>query len=75
MFKMPNDLKRFYETNYKILHRKLKKKGFLSDQSDILYKKIIFISNLEDLRKWTDQVLTVLDREEKSKAIQAQNKG
>ncbi|CAG9335335.1 VPS13_2 [Blepharisma stoltei] len=75
LFKIPKDLKDFYESNYKLLHLKLKKEGSLSPEKTALYNRIIFITPLEELRKWTDQVLSVLDKEEKEKVENSKKRG
>lgn len=58
----PGTLK-YFEENFKMLHRKLKKTGKTGD--DELYNRIIFLNHIEDLYLWASHVLSVVDKEAK----------
>lgn len=55
---------KYYEENFKMLHRKLKKTGQTGD--DVLYNKIIFLNKIEDLYLWASHVQSVVEKEPKA---------
>ncbi|CAG9335375.1 VPS13_3 [Blepharisma stoltei] len=67
-FAIPKATKEFYESQYKLMHRKLKKKGSISKKEEDLYNKIIYIVKSEELCEWTDQVLEVIQKEEANRS-------
>ena len=54
---------KYYEENFKMLHRKLKKSGKLDDEK--LYNKIILLNSIENLCTWASHVQSVIEKEAK----------
>ena len=54
---------KYYEENFKMLHRKLKKSGKCEDEA--LYNRIILLNNLEKLYTWASHVQSVIEKEAK----------
>ena len=54
---------KYYEENFKMLHRKLKKSGKLDDEK--LYNKIILLNIIENLCTWASHVQSVIEKEAK----------
>ncbi|CAG9311707.1 VPS13_6 [Blepharisma stoltei] len=74
-FKTPISIKSFYEEQFKMLHRKLKKKGSLPIEKQELYNKIIYVNKFEDILEWTLHVLSVIERESKIQEEKPKKKG
>lgn len=54
---------KFYEENFKMLHRKFKKTG--QSGNDEFYNKIIFLNKIDDLYLWASHVQSVMEKESK----------
>jgi hypothetical protein len=75
LFVMPMEIKGYYEEQFKMLHRKVKKGVDLTPEEQASYDRSIYIVPLHDLYEWTRQVLRVIKGEEERKTQQTQSKG
>lgn len=75
LFVMPEGIRNYYEEQFKMLHRKLKKAIEFSSEEQQCYDRTIYIVPLHDLYDWTRQVLRVIKNEEERKTQQTQKKG
>ncbi|OMJ85768.1 hypothetical protein SteCoe_12834 [Stentor coeruleus] len=57
------EIRKYYEENFKMLHRKLKKTGKCEDEA--LYNRIILLTKIENLYTWASHVQSVLEKEAK----------
>lgn len=62
-FEPPKNTIKYYEENFKMLHRKIKKTGKCDDEK--FYNKIILLNNIEDLYFWVAHVQSVIEKEAK----------
>ena len=63
-FRPPQKILKYYEENFKMLHRKLKKTGKCEDEK--LYNKIILLNNIENIYVWASHVQSVIEKEAKN---------
>lgn len=62
-FRPSQNVLKYYEENFKLLHRKVKKSGKCPDEK--LYDRIILLNSIEKLFLWASHVQTVIEKEAK----------
>lgn len=61
LFKLPIGTQKFYKDNFKELYRKQFIEKKLESEKNELYRKIVFVSALEDLYNWVSEVQSELE--------------